>query len=220
MTPTATALDESSDFSDQLSAELAAEAVAANGWAVAPNFLPADLAERLEAECREHWAHDAFRRAGVGRGTALQIREDIRRDHVLWLEPGLLTPAQAGYLGVLDTLRLAINRRLFLGLFDFEGHFAVYPEGGFYKRHLDRHAKTADRAVTAILYLNRDWHPDDGGQLKIELAPGGDPDGPSTLVSPEFNTLVAFLSGDYWHEVLPARRERASITGWFRVRAV
>jgi len=37
-------------------------------------------------------------------------------------------------------------------------------------------------------------------------------------ISPEGGTLVAFLSGRFEHEVLPATRERYSLTGWFRRR--
>jgi SM-20-related protein len=38
-------------------------------------------------------------------------------------------------------------------------------------------------------------------------------------VLPEGGTLVAFLSERFQHEVLPARRERLALTGWFRRRA-
>ena len=37
-------------------------------------------------------------------------------------------------------------------------------------------------------------------------------------IFPVGGTLVAFLSARYWHEVLPATRERLSLTGWFKVR--
>jgi SM-20-related protein len=29
---------------------------------------------------------------------------------------------------------------------------------------------------------------------------------------------VCFMAGDFWHEVLPAKKTRMSITGWFRQR--
>ena len=185
---------------------------------VVRDFLSEAEARRLAEESRALWEEGEFRQAGVGRGAARVIREDIRRDHVLWLRAGETTPAQELYLERLETLRLAINARLFLGLFEFEGHFAVYPEGAFYKAHLDRHQQTLDRVVTVILYLNQDWQPGDGGELKIWTMPG-EKNGPFELVEPRAGTLVAFLSGDYWHEVLPARRTRMSVTGWFRVRA-
>ncbi len=194
------------------------EGLEARGWVCLEGFLGESEARALAAEC--HGAREAgdFRKARVGRGPEKVIREDIRRDEVLWLENDTAGPAASRYLARLDGLRQAINQRLFLGLFDFEGHFAVYPPGAFYKAHLDRHRGTADRVVTAILYLNDGWVPDDGGRLKIWTTPGAR-DGPIEWIEPRLGTLVVFLAGEHWHEVEVARRTRASVTGWFRVRA-
>lgn len=189
----------------------------ARGWAVTTEIAGGVDASRLMEECREAYESGGFRKAGVGRGANLIVREDIRRDRVMWLQPGELTVEQNRYLAWLETLRLALNQRFFLGLFGFEGHFAIYPEGAFYKPHLDRHAGTSDRIVTVILYLNRDWQPGDGGELRLWTSPG-EKDGPFKLIEPRMGTLIAFMAGDYWHEVLPARKTRMSITGWFRQR--
>ena len=116
-------------------------------------------------ECEEACVQGEFRKAGVGRGRALEVREEIRGDQVLWLLPGTESTEQMAYLAELEILRLALNQRFFLGLFDFEGHFAIYPKGAFYKPHLDRHAGTSERIITVILYLNPDWQPGDGGEL-------------------------------------------------------
>ena len=193
------------------------QGIAEKGWAVEPGFLTGDAARALTLECREAWDVGAFRQAGVGRGERLAIREDIRRDHVMWIENDILTPAQAAWLKRLEELRLALNQNLFLGLFDYEGHFAVYPAGAFYKPHLDRHQQTQDRLVTVILYLNEHWLPGDGGELRLWTTPG-EKDGPYEIIEPRFGTVVAFLAGDHWHEVLPAHRERRSVTGWLRQR--
>ena len=153
----------------------------------------------------------------ISRGNSLEIREDIRRDHILWLQPGEASTEQEAYLAKLELLRLALNQRFFLGLFEFEGHFAIYPEGAFYKPHLDRHVGTIDRIITVILYLNENWQPGDGGELKLWTT-CGDKHGAFELIEPRMGTLVCFPSGDYWHEVLPAIKSRMSITGWFRQR--
>ncbi len=187
------------------------------GWCVLPDFLEDNVAVELADESLAAWREGEFRRAGVGRGDNLVIREDVRTDHVMWLRDEEITPAQQRYLDLLERLRLALNQSLYLGLFDFEGHFAVYPEGGFYKPHLDRHRDSRDRLVTVILYLNPDWKPGDGGELKLWTTPG-DKEGDYVIVEPKMGTLVCFLAGDYWHEVLPAKKTRASITGWFRGR--
>ena len=69
------------------------------------------------------------------------------------------------------------------------------------------------RVVTIIAYLNTNWEKDDGGELQIYLE-----NGQTISVLPNAGTLVCFMSADFEHEVLPAKRERASLTGWFRKR--
>lgn len=191
--------------------------IRSDGWCVLPDFLRMDVAADLYRESLAAWEKGEFRRAGVGRGTELVVREDVRTDLVMWLREGELSVCQQHYFALLEELRMEFNRNLFLGLLDFEGHFAVYPEGGFYKPHLDRHRGTEDRLVTVILYLNPKWQPGDGGELKIRTTPG-EKAGEFFTVEPRMGTLVCFLAGDFWHEVLPARKTRASITGWFRGR--
>ena len=188
-----------------------------HGWVCVPGFLEHFEGVELAEDGMSAWEEGDFRKAGVGRGAAKVIREDIRRDHVRWLETSSMSPAESRYMERLEGLRLAINQRLFLGLFDFEGHFAVYQPGAFYKPHLDRHRETMDRVVTVILYLNDGWKPEHGGQLKIWTTPG-DKEGEAEILDPQMGTLVAFFAGDHWHEVLPAHQTRMSITGWFRVR--
>jgi SM-20-related protein len=113
----------------------------------------------------------------------------------------------------MESLRQALNRDLFLGLEDFESHFALYPPGAFYVRHLDRFRDNDRRTVSTVLYLNEGWLPQHGGQLRMYLKDGVEHD-----VQPVGGSLVVFLSGDVPHEVLPASRERLSLTGWFRRR--
>lgn len=186
------------------------------GWSITEGFCTPELIRELAREARQGWNRGTFRHAGVGYGDELQVRPEIRNDRVRWLDPADCTPAQQDYLQQLETLRLAINSRLFLGLFDFEGHLAVYPPGSFYRRHLDQFRGVGWRTVTAVLYLNENWSDEDGGQLRIYT----DPDNPDSHVDilPAGGTLVSFLSADFEHEVLPARRDRLSLTGWFRVR--
>jgi SM-20-related protein len=70
--------------------------------------------------------------------------------------------------------------------------------------------------VTCVLYLNRDWTREEGGQLLIYT----DPNEPShhEEILPLGGQLVTFLSARFLHEVLPSRRDRVSLTGWFRRR--
>jgi SM-20-related protein len=140
----------------------------------------------------------------------------VRGDRIAWIEPQTAGPAVLDYLERLEGLREVLNREFFLGLFDFEGHLASYPAGSFYRRHLDQFRGVERRTLSCILYLNQDWEPRDRGHLRIYT----DPADPRAYedIAPLGGTLVTFLSARFEHEVLPARRDRLSLTGWLRRR--
>jgi SM-20-related protein len=191
--------------------------LAEHGWCAMPGFVSPLLTGQLAMEAMSDWRAGCFRTAGVGRGDELELRPEVRNDQVQWLDPADCSGAQRIYLDQLEQLRLAINRSLYLGLFAFEGHLAVYPPGSYYRRHLDQFRGIGQRTVTAILYLNHQWTEDDGGQLRIYTDPGR-PDEYAEIL-PVGGTLVTFLSARFPHEVLPAQRDRLSLTGWFSTRA-
>jgi SM-20-related protein len=186
--------------------------LAARGWSQQPVFVPGGLTQALAAECRRRAAEGELAPAAVGRGPFQEIREGIRGDRIQWLEAGQVESCDQ-YLALMDSLRLALNRGLYLGLEDYESHFALYPPGAFYLRHVDRFRDDDRRMVSAVLYLNDAWLPEHGGQLRMFLD-----DEMQYDVQPMGGCLVVFMSGDIPHEVLPATRERLSLTGWFRRR--
>lgn len=186
------------------------------GWSVQTEFLNPEHLKALQVECLRNWQQGEFRHAGVGRGVSFEIKPEVRSDRVKWLEPGVESPAEQSYLQQLEALRLVLNREMYLGLFEFEGHMAVYPPGSFYAKHLDQFRGIGLRTVSTILYLNDDWHAEDGGQLRLYTIPGDETQYVDIL--PTGGQLVVFMSAEFLHEVLPARRERMSVTGWFKRR--
>jgi SM-20-related protein len=197
-------------------AERIAATLADAGWCVTDDFLAALVVNQLRHEAAQCWEAGAFRRAGVGRGEDLELRVDVRTDRVLWLDPATLSGAQQHYWQQLEQLRLAVNRNLFLGLHELEAHLAVYPPGTYYRKHLDQFRGLGLRQLSCVLYLNDGWGADDGGALRIYT----DPQDAHAFdeVLPVGGRLVTFLSARFLHEVLPARRERYSVTGWFKRR--
>ncbi len=188
-----------------------ADDLASQGWSHQCLLLPADLTRALATECRAREAAGVLAPASIGRGDGQQVREGVRGDRIQWLEPGQSAASDA-YLALMDELRQLLNRELYLGLEDFECHFACYPPGAFYQKHLDRFRDDDRRAVSVVAYLNADWQPEQGGELRLYLAQG------ERDVLPEGGSLVVFLSAEVPHEVLPANRDRLSLTGWFRRR--
>ena len=190
--------------------------LAQQGWCITPQFVDTQTLGALRAEAQQRWAQQEFHAARIGSGDRLQTHAAIRGDSIAWIDPSALSGAQTAYTALLEQLRLALNRVLFLGAFDLELHFAHYPIGAYYSKHLDRHARTQTRVVSCILYLNQDWNIEDGGQLRLYFPPGNAK--PYVDISPHGGTLVTFLSGDFYHEVLPTQQPRLSITGWMRTR--
>jgi len=184
----------------------------AAGWFVRERAVAAARVAELAAELDTLREGDRLRRAGIGRDRDYQLDRETRRDWIGWLSRR--RPRQAAFLDWAEGLRRALNRRLFLGLFEFEAHLGLYPPDAFYVRHFDSFRGAANRMVSLVLYLNPHWRSDDGGELVL-YAPGGGVE--AARVEPRAGTLVLFMSEEIEHEVLPTRAPRASVAGWFRL---
>jgi SM-20-related protein len=202
---------------DPALSERIADALASDGWIVLPKALSTEATAALAAEIRDQFAAGVFHRAGVGKSGQLQVVNEVRGDHVNWLEQDSAAPLQRAWLDWLQQLSGELNRHLYLGLQEFEGHAAIYPPGSFYKKHLDQFRGTSERSVTAILYLNQNWQAQDGGQLRLYL---DDDCHAYRDIQPEAGTLVVFLAARFYHEVLTSQRERIALTGWFKRRSL
>jgi SM-20-related protein len=190
------------------------DTLADQGWVVMDDFLSVDEALALQHYAAAREAAGDFHRAGVGRGAGLAVREDVRGDTVRWLDESSLAPPETVYWSRIEAVRAALNRQLYLGLRRGEYHYAHYPVGTGYQRHLDRFRDHDARTVSAVCYLNADWQQAEGGALRLWL--DADPNGPFEDISPCAGRLVLFLSDRFWHAVLPATRPRWSLTGWMR----
>ncbi len=193
--------------------------IAEHGFCVVNDFLPEATVTALANEAQTLKQAEVMQEAGVGR-EHLSVHREIRRDSIYWLNEDDATAAQRNYFEQMESLRLNLNQHLYLGLFGLESHLAVYPEGGFYKKHLDCFASQSpqkpQRKISCIVYLNQDWHLQDGGQLKLYLNETDESDKyKSLLISPLAGRAVIFLSDTFYHEVMPTYKERVSLTGWF-----
>ncbi|RLT96845.1 2OG-Fe(II) oxygenase [Ketobacter sp.] len=186
-----------------------ADALAAEGWCVTDQLLDPLLITELYEEVL---GRDDLMAAKVGRHHQQRAQDDVRRDKTGWLQGE--SPAQARYIERMESLRMLMNRRLFLGLQEYEAHFARFDSGDFYRTHVDALKGQRNRMVTCVTYLNPHWRPEWGGQLVLYDGQGAE----LTRVQPKGGVSVLFLSEEFPHQVLPARTSRYSIAGWFRVR--
>ena len=190
------------------------------GFSINHNALPIGLAEILLQQAQS-LSPQQLTPASTGRKQQRTLNTFVRSDNICWIEGE--SSAEAEWLVWAEQLQVFLNRRLFLGLFSFESHFAQYEPGDFYKKHfdafkadpLDKQAQQLTNLVLSIVfYLNPGWLPTDGGELLMYT---GDDKQEEVKITPSFNTLVAFLSEEFPHEVLKTQRTRNSIAGWYRV---
>jgi SM-20-related protein len=193
--------------------DVIATALVRDGWWVGATALDRALCADLLCDLRALDGRAELAAAGVGRAATYRRDPNVRGDRIAWLTD--TTPAQRAFLDALESLRAGLNRELYLGLAEVEAHFAQYEPGARYQRHNDSFIGAANRVVSLVAYLNDDWQPADGGELVLYRT-----DGTTELerVAPRAGSVVAFMSETTPHEVLPARRHRASIAAWLRRR--
>jgi SM-20-related protein len=154
-----------------------------------------------------------FKKAGIGK---LKISADeIRGDFISWLDLNQsCSLAQEIISKKIEELKNQLNQELLLSIRNFEGHYAIYEKGKSYSRHLDTFKEDKSRVVSFILYLNKDWKKEDGGELKIY--PDWDSSTPIQSIEPTWGKVVLFVSKNTIHELSPTNKKRVSFTGWFK----
>ncbi|UYO93632.1 2OG-Fe(II) oxygenase [Pollutimonas sp. M17] len=194
------------------------ESLADQGWAVADGLIDAQLHKRLYEQCRRAWEEGRFKPAGVGHGRRLALHTEIRGDSIFWIEPQSAESASLEFLQWTDALREDLNRLFYTGLTNAEFHFARYPAGHRYRKHMDQHRDQRSRKISLVLYLNQEWSEDGHGELCLYSAQ--DENKVVERVLPMPGRLAVFRSDLIPHEVMPCTRPRWSLTGWFRNDAI
>jgi SM-20-related protein len=196
---------------DEAVFEQLARDIESQGYSIRHGSLPIGMLGDLALH-QQNMASDKFKKAGIGRGEEYRANKFIRTDEICWITGN--SDAGRQWLEWASALRVFLNRRLYLGLFSFESHFAHYSPGDYYRRHYDAFRGESSRVLSIATYFNSSCTPDDGGELVIYM---DDADKQGIKVTPLLGTIVAFLSEEFPHEVLPSNRDRHSIAGWFRL---
>ncbi|HFD3976735.1 TPA: 2OG-Fe(II) oxygenase [Vibrio parahaemolyticus] len=186
------------------------DALATDGYYIWDGFLSEDEVTQLRDCIPDNW-----KKARIGRNDDVTRIESIRSDKIQWLKPAMGQPI-ANYLSKMEEIRQEVNRHFFLGLFEYEAHFAKYEKGDFYQKHLDCFKGNENRRLTTVFYMNESWSEEDAGELVVyDLN-----DKEIATIPPRGGRLLVFLSEQFPHEVLPTNAERFSIAGWFRINGV
>lgn len=185
------------------------------GFHIIDDFLNQKHYQILRTQIKTMYSEGHFKPAKIGRASDEKRYPFIRGDQLCWLDPNANDDALLAFYAAIDRIKTTLNQSLFLGLDDFESHFAIYQSGQFYKKHIDQFKTTQDRRISCVYYLNDDWQLNDGGELTLY----DQDDHTLASVLPLGNRLICFNS-ELPHEVLVTHQTRYSIAGWLKVRQV
>lgn len=181
-----------------------------HNYAVVEGLFEQEVLSGLKQELLRLLEEEEFKRAGIGNQFNLTEEKAIRSDKIHWIENGTQQPSESAFVNRIGQFSNYLNRTCYTGIHDWEFHYACFEKGNFYKRHLDRFKNDESRKFSVVTYLNEDWKEEDGGTLVLYL-PTGD-----LKIAPRWGTTVIFKSELIEHEVLPATRNRYSVTGWLK----
>jgi SM-20-related protein len=181
--------------------------IVAKGFVIIDDMLNEFEVNAILDRFKELDEENLLKEAGIGKQANYQIEKQVRNDEIYWIDPAKAHPAALGLIGKTKYLMGLLNEIFLLSMKDVEMHYAVYHTGKYYMRHKDQFTNNPHRVMSFVYYFNLDWKEDDGGILRIYH------DEKNTDVLPIAGRLVLFRS-ELEHEVLPAKRDRYSVTGW------
>lgn len=184
-------------------------------YSIVDDFFSTDEVNLLRQNLLSKYEEDEFKKSAIGDQFNEQIVKSIRGDFISWINESETNEPEKLFFDKIDEFTLYLNRTCFLGIQDREFHYALYPIGTFYKRHLDVFQNNDSRKLSIVCYLNDEtWLPEYGGELAIYK------ETEEIKIYPLKGRVVIFESQILEHEVLPVKRERLSITGWLKTRKI
>ncbi|KQS27013.1 2OG-Fe(II) oxygenase [Dyadobacter sp. Leaf189] len=178
---------------------------------IAENFLKVALANQLREKLAALHSQGQFQSAGTGNEKIILHDKLYRSDMIYWLDREHKDPVEEEFFTLMDLFVLHLNSTCYTGITGYEFHYAMYPAGSFYKKHLDQFRSDPSRQYSMIMYLNEDWQPGDGGELRIHHMDR------LQDISPTNGKSIFFKSSELEHEVMLTNKPRLSITGWLKV---
>lgn len=189
--------------------ERIAKGLSEKGFCVIDDVLPIQIMQGILQRFVELQKEDEFRKSGIGKLNNFSIDSEIRGDFIRWINTDDITAPTFSLFQFIEALKNYLNHTCFLGIKDYESHYAFYPKGKGYEKHRDRFKTNPHRLVSFVFYLNENWQASHGGCLSLF-------DDDLSLIEriePKLNRMVLFLS-ETIHEVEACYKERKSITGW------
>ncbi|MBZ9778545.1 2OG-Fe(II) oxygenase [Psychroflexus sp. CAK8W] len=195
--------------------ELIISDILEQGYSICDTFLEESLVDLLRIELKTLYNQSNLKKAAIGNRVNESIEKSIRGDYIQWIDELKANSVEKRFFQQIHHFKDYLNRTCFMGLLHQEFHYAVYPKGTFYQKHIDTFQNDDRRKLSMVCYLNdNSWKTTNGGELI--LYPKGKEE---ITIYPLPGRVVIFESQVLEHEVKEVlNEERLSITGWLKTR--
>lgn len=193
--------------------EIIANELCTQGYCLIEQFLNPTIYSLLCNRAKTLHQQGLYRSAKIGREIQAHHNQLIRGDSIFWLDEYMKDDGIQCFLKKLNLIGDYLNRTLFLSLKEFEAHFAAYPAGTFYKKHVDQFNNSTSRKISCVYYLNEQWHSSWGGELILY----DKHDKLIKKITPQGNAFICFNS-ELPHEVAMTHHLRLSLAGWLKTK--
>lgn len=211
-------LFEAVDFVENPLYEQIISDIANQQFSLIEDFFFVDEVSTLRDSLLEKYEQDTFKKAAIGNRLNESIIKSVRGDNIFWLDELKSDIPEKLFFEKINDLIRYLNRTCFMGILQKEFHYALYPKGTFYKRHIDTFQNDNRRKLSVVCYLNDEsWQAENGGELVLYLKQ--DYQETEKIIYPFPGRVVIFESQIIEHEVRPVlQNQRLSITGWLKTR--
>ncbi len=193
--------------------------IASQKYSIVEDFFLKNEVQLLRQSLLQKHEEHAFKKAAIGNRLNETIQKAIRGDVILWIDETTANETEQLFFNKMNDLIHYLNTTCFLGILHKEFHYAIYPVGTFYKRHIDTFQNDDRRKLSFVCYLNEDgWLPENGGELTLYLNNSQDSEITEKTIYPLPGRVVIFESQIIEHEVKLVHKDRLSITGWLKTR--
>ncbi|WP_242083416.1 2OG-Fe(II) oxygenase [Aestuariivivens sediminis] len=206
-------LFESIDFEENPLYESIISDLALRKYSIVDHFFNDEEVVLLRDALLKTYEDDKFKKAAIGNRLNENVVKSIRGDLIFWMDETNAHTNEKLFFNKVNDFIGYLNKTCFLGILQKEFHYAIYPKGTFYRKHLDTFQNDDRRKLSLVCYLNEDgWQPEYGGELVLYLKEA------DKIIYPTPGKVVIFESQVIEHEVKPVQVERLSITGWLKTR--
>lgn len=186
-------------------------ALESKAWFAKEKVIDSNLCFQLSRALKVKQSDKSLSVAALSKNHSNLNSKSMRDSSISWIEDWNETEGLRSLYKILDNIMLSVNNYFRLPIKSFESQFALYENGGFYEKHIDKTKKSNRRILSCIIYLN---DCPEGGELVIYRQ--GSETEIAQVLSPKAGSLVLFFSDQIYHEVKPTKLLRLSLTTWFR----